>query len=204
MTAFESSWHRRRHHPDDAFEPHDERPGRGHRHGGPGRGFGGGPGGPGFGAPGGGPRGRRGRAPRGDVRSAILLLLAQEPMHGYQLMQAIADRSGGRWTPSPGAIYPALAQLEDEGLVTVAAASGRKVATLTDEGRALVAEQTDLDPFAGFGTAGPDLRTLMVQLHDAARQVDRTGATAQREAAATVLTDARRALYLLLADGPEA
>src|SRR4051794_3835778 len=73
----------------------------------------------------GGPRGPRGRAARGDVRAAVLLLLAEEPMHGYQLMQAIAERSGGRWTPSPGAIYPTLNQLEDEGLVTVTQESGR-------------------------------------------------------------------------------
>src|SRR6478609_783253 len=82
------------------------------------------------------PRGcGRGRAPRGDVRTAVLLLLAEEPMHGYQLMQAISDRSGGRWTPSPGAIYPTIAQLDDEGLVTVTADAGRKLVTLTDAGR---------------------------------------------------------------------
>src|SRR6478609_5305548 len=81
------------------------------------------------------PHGRRGRVPRGDVRMAILQLLAEEPMHGYQLMQAIGDRSGGRWTPSPGAIYPTLNQLEDEGLVVVTADAGRKLATLTDAGR---------------------------------------------------------------------
>ncbi len=59
--------------------------------------------------------GRRGRAQRGDVRAAVLQLLADEPMHGYQLMQAIADRTGGVWKPSPGAIYPTISQLEDEG-----------------------------------------------------------------------------------------
>src|SRR4051812_39250222 len=79
---------------------------------------------PGHPAPGGEPhRGRghrgRGRAPRGDVRTAVLVLLNEEPMHGYQLMQAIADRTGGRWRPSPGAIYPTLNQLEDEGLIAV-------------------------------------------------------------------------------------
>ena len=79
--------------------------------------------------------GGRGRAPRGDVRAAVLLLLAEEPMHGYQLMQAISERSGGRWTPSPGAIYPTINQLEDEGLVSVTADSGRKLVTLTDAGR---------------------------------------------------------------------
>src|SRR3954467_7357047 len=96
-------WFGRGHH---HHEPHDGPPMRGRRGGGRGR----------------------GRASRGDVRAAVLQLLAQEPMHGYQLMQAISDRSGGRWTPSPGAIYPTINQLEDEGLVTVTAEAGRKLA----------------------------------------------------------------------------
>ena len=129
-------------------------------------------------------------------------------MHGYQLMQAIAERSGGSWTPSPGAIYPTLAQLEDEGLVTVRADAGRKLATLTDSGTAHVAagRETWPDPFAGRGAADPgaDLRPLLQQLHGAARQVARTGSAAQVAAAARVLADARRSLYLLLADGPDA
>jgi DNA-binding PadR family transcriptional regulator len=152
-------------------------------------------------------RGGRGRAPRGDVRTAILLLLAEQPMHGYQLMQAIADRSGGAWTPSPGAVYPAISLLEDEGLVTVTAESGRKLVALTDAGREHVESRRESwpDPFAagpGRGT-GADLRGLLEQLHGAARQVGRTGTDAQVAAAATILGDARRALYLLLAEGPE-
>ena len=186
----------RMHHPDDLFDPREDGPGRPHRHG------------PGHG-PGRGPRGRGGRrAPRGDVRTAILLLLAEEPMHGYQLMQAIADRSGGRWTPSPGAIYPALNLLEDEGLVEVTAESGRKVASLTASGRELVTTTRDqwADPYAAFGDgpAGPDLRDLVGQLVDATRQVGRSGTSAQVEAAATILTDAKRAMYLLLAGETEA
>jgi DNA-binding PadR family transcriptional regulator len=175
----------RRRRPDDLSDrPMDARPMRGRR-----RGRGG------------------GRMARGDVRSAILQLLADEPMHGYQLMVAIAERSGGRWNPSPGAIYPALNQLEDEGLVTVTAESGRKVATLTDEGREHLAAQHDTrpDPFAGADDTRPghDLRGLLAQLHEATRQVGRTGTDAQTDAAAKILTDARRSLYLLLADGPE-
>src|SRR4051812_18292331 len=88
------------------------------------RGFGGpggpGPFGPGFGPGPGhhrGPRGRGRRARRGDIRAAALLLLSDEPRNGYQLMQEIEERSGGIWRPSPGSVYPALAQLEDEGLV---------------------------------------------------------------------------------------
>jgi DNA-binding PadR family transcriptional regulator len=127
-------------------------------------------------------------------------------MHGYQLMGAIADRSGGRWSPSPGAIYPVLAQLEDEGLVTVTAESGRKVAALTDVGREAVEEAGATDPFTAYDAApdGPDLRDLMGQLVGAVRQVARTGSPTQVEAAARILGDARRSLYLLLADGPDA
>jgi len=83
-------------------------------------------------------RGRHGRAGRGDVRTAILKLLAEEPMHGYQLMQAVADRTSGGWRLSPGAVYPTIAQLEDEGLVRVSTEGGRKLVTLTDAGRAHV------------------------------------------------------------------
>ena len=153
-------------------------------------------------------RGRagRGRVARGDVRAAILALLADEPMHGYQLMQAIAERSGGRWTPSPGAIYPALGQLEDEGLLTVTAESGRKVAALTEAGYGQVqaARDSSPDPFAGFGDNRPgrELHGLLQQLHGATRQLARNGTDAQIDAAATILAEARRSMYLLLADGP--
>ncbi|MGY1728623.1 PadR family transcriptional regulator [Geodermatophilus sp. SYSU D01062] len=215
-------------HQPHGHHPHGHRP-HGFGPGGPGAG-GAGPFGFGFGGPGGpgarpgpgfspgfGPgfdpgagwrrRGGRGRAPRGDVRAAVLLLLAEQPMHGYQLMQAIAERSGGRWTPSPGAIYPTLSQLEDEGLVTVTADAGRKLATLTDAGRSAVEELrgTGNDPFAGGPEGAPaaDLRGLLEQLHGAVRQVARTGSEAQLTAAAGVLAEARRALYLLLAEGPD-
>jgi DNA-binding PadR family transcriptional regulator len=134
------------------------------------------------------------------------MLLAEQPMHGYQLMQAIADRSDGRWTPSPGAIYPTLNQLEDEGLVTVTAEAGRKLVTLTDAGREYVEgrRETSIDPFAPFASAGPaaDLRGLLEELASATRQVARTGSEEQRTAAAKILAEARRSLYLLLADAP--
>jgi DNA-binding PadR family transcriptional regulator len=121
-------------------------------------------------------------------------------------MQAITERSGGRWTPSPGAIYPAINQLEDEGLVTVTAESGRKLVMLTDAGRKAATADADRRPGPFPATndeaAGPDLRSLLGQLHDATRQVSRTGTEAQIEAAAEILSSARRSMYLLLADGP--
>ncbi len=154
-----------------------------------------------FGPPWRGRRGGRRRAMRGNVRAAVLLLLAQEPMHGYQLMQAISDRSGGQWAPSPGAIYPTINQLEDEGLVTVTADAGRKLVTLTEAGRRYVADHgDDPDPFAAFaGGDGSNRRMLVLQLHGAVREVARNGTDAQRHAAADILNNARRSLYLLLA-----
>lgn len=151
-----------------------------------------------------GRRGGRGRASRGDVRAAVLQLLAEEPMHGYQLMQAIGDRSGGRWTPSPGAVYPTINQLEDEGLVTVTADAGRRLVTLTEAGRSQAAEDRNgtSDPFAAYADAGAgaNLRTLLEQVHGATREVGRNGSDAQVTQAAEILSKARRALYLLLAE----
>src|SRR4029077_4932729 len=98
-----------------------------HRHGGfgYGRGFG----------PGAGPYWRARKARRGDIRTAALLLLAEEPRNGYQIMQEVEERSGGAWRPSPGSVYPALSQLEDEGLIRSEEHDGRKVFALTDAGR---------------------------------------------------------------------
>jgi DNA-binding PadR family transcriptional regulator len=128
-------------------------------------------------------------------------------MHGYQIMQAMDDRTGGAWRPSPGAVYPTIAQLEDEGLVTTTAEGGRKLVTLTEAGRAHVEERRETwgDPFAALAgrDSGPDLRGSLHELHAAARQVAVRGDRGQAEAAAKVLADARRALYLILAEVPE-
>jgi DNA-binding PadR family transcriptional regulator len=147
----------------------------------------------------------RGRAPRGDIRAASLLLLADEPMHGYQLMQAIATRTNGAWRPSPGAIYPTIAQLEDEGLVTITPDSGRKLVTLTEAGREHLASiaETMPDPFTAVTEqAGGrrDLRGSIEQLHVAARAVAMSGNDEQIAAAQEILSQARRSLYLILAE----
>src|SRR6185312_4251808 len=92
-------------------------------------------GGPFGGFPGGGPRGRGRKARRGDIRTAALLLLSEEPRNGYQIMQEVQERSGGVWRASPGSVYPALSQLEDEGLIRSEEHDGRKHYVLTDEGR---------------------------------------------------------------------
>jgi DNA-binding PadR family transcriptional regulator len=171
--------------------------------GGPGFGFG-------FGGPGGGPRWRGGRkARRGDIRTASLLLLAEEPRNGYQIMQEVQERSDGAWRPSPGSVYPALAQLEDEGLIRSEEIDGRKAYRLTVEGLASV-EQRDPERPAPWeqmsGDTPPkavELGKIMREVAFAFMQVMRTGSEDQQEQARKVLTNVRRELYRILGDGGE-
>ncbi|MFF1544557.1 PadR family transcriptional regulator [Streptomyces sp. NPDC058291] len=195
---------------------------RGHGQDGPRRGRGGfdgrraafgpfGPGGPGFG-PGFGPgpwggRGRggpRGRARRGDVRLSILALLKVRPMHGYEMIQEIAERSGGAWKPSPGSVYPTLQLLEDEGLISSESDGGKKLFSLTEEGRA-AAEEGPEAPWeeAARGVdweALGEIRQAGVGLMEAFGQVWKTGSKEQREKALAVINESRKKLYLILAD----
>jgi DNA-binding PadR family transcriptional regulator len=173
------------------------------------RGMGGGPfGGPGpfGGGRGSGPRGRgRGRARRGDVRLALLRLLAEEPANGYQLMQTIEERSGGRWRPSPGSVYPTLAQLEDEGLIRSAEAEGARRFEITDAGREHLETRADEpEPWKPVDEEGEnaitELAPLVIQIGKAAWQVATVGDEAQRARATEVLAETRRALYRILAE----
>lgn len=173
--------------------------------GGPGgRGFG--PGGPGFG-PGLWGRGRggpRGRARRGDVRASILALLKDRPMHGYEMIQEIAERSGGAWKPSPGSVYPTLQLLEDEGLIISETEGGKKLFSLTEAGRT-AAESGPEAPWEeasrgiDFEALG-EIRQAGFGLMEAFGQVWKTGTKEQRDKALTVINDARKKLYLILAD----
>lgn len=168
-----------------------------HRHGGPGR-----HGRYGFGGP-----GRRGpRARRGDVRTAILLLLAEEPRNGYGLMQEIEERSGGAWKPSPGSVYPLLAQLEDEGLVKSDESDGRKVLGLTDEGKAAIAERGDRPaPWEEFSRGvDDDVRAafdVFRQVGAAVTQMAQVSSRDQLVKAREILEETRRSLYGILAEG---
>jgi DNA-binding PadR family transcriptional regulator len=149
---------------------------------------------------------RRARVQRGDVRAAALALLAEEPRNGYQVIQEIAERSGGVWQPSPGSVYPALQQLEDEGLIGAETAdNGRKAFALTDEGRAYVASHAGevsapWDVVAGREHGGiREMRALVGQLAMAAMQVTSAGSDAQIAEAKKILSDTRRNLYRILA-----
>jgi DNA-binding PadR family transcriptional regulator len=182
-----------------------------HRGFGPGGGFFNMPfGGPPFG-PGGGPFGRGGpKARRGDVRTAALLLLNEGPRNGYQIMQDIEERSDGMWRPSPGSVYPALQQLEDEGLVRATETEGRKQFELTDAGREHVAERgSDMtapwDEMKGdFSDEVREAANLMREVALAFTQVVRAGSPSQVAEASKILAETRRSLYRILADGEPA
>jgi len=159
------------------------------------------------GFPHGGPRGRGRKARRGDIRTAALLLLSEEPRNGYQIMQEVQERSGGVWRASPGSVYPALQQLEDEGLIRSEEHDGRKLYALTDEGRALVAQRDAARPAPWEEMSGDvsdkahELGRLMREVASAFVQVMRNGSEAQIGRAREVLADTRRELYRILADG---
>lgn len=157
------------------------------------------------------PRPGGARMGRGDVRAAVLALLAEAPMHGYQIIHEIEERSGGSWKPSPGSVYPTLQLLTDEGLVSAEEANGRKTYALTEAGRAEADAAGDRPaPWqaagSGSGTGARDgggrtkaLPKAGVELAQAAAQVARTGTPDQVEQAVAVLEDARRKLYSILA-----
>lgn len=176
---------------------------------------------PGFGGPGPGPfgppfgpwghkgRGGRGRGPggrarRGDVRASLLALLKERPMHGYEMIREIAERSGGSWRPSPGSVYPTLQMLDEEGLISSEESGGKKLFSLTEAGRA----EAEQGPEAPWEEAGQGEHWEVVRefgraggaVKDALRQVVMTGTPEQRAKALAVLADTRKRLYLILAD----
>ena len=205
-----------------------ERGGPGWGPGGPGRP--GGPGGRGWGregmdmppfgppgahfGPGDHPFGRHGfgrgmRARKGDVRAAILDLFAEEEgraWNGYQLIQEIPARTDGTWRPSAGSVYPALQQLEDEGLIAPQGAGRRRVYTLTDKGRGYVEAHADelrssWDAAAGMTDDDAiEFRNLIRQVMMAVMEVRRAGSAEQVARARAVLAQARKSLYLILAE----
>jgi DNA-binding PadR family transcriptional regulator len=198
------------HHGEGRSEPHGFGPHRHHHgpgghegpegHDGPGRfGWGGGRRGPWWGGQG------RPRVRRGNVRTAVLVLLSENPSNGYQLIQQISQRSGGVWEPSPGSIYPALQLLQDEGLVTASESDGKRLFSLTDAGLTYAEERrTELnavwDTVSGtVDNSTAELRNLIKQVAIAVMQVAGTGTEPQVAEARRLLTQTRRQLYGILA-----
>jgi len=150
-------------------------------------------------------RGPWSRARRGDVRVAILLELADEPMHGYQIMQKLEERSGGAWRPSPGSVYPTLQLLEDQGLITGEEADGRRVFALTEAGEteaAAIKERIGDSPWAGGAGSDPRfaLRQAVFALGGAVKQLGMTGSADDAQKALEILREARKKIYALLAE----
>ena len=150
------------------------------------------------------------RARRGDVRAAILDVLKEEPLNGYQVISAISERTGGAWKPSPGSVYPTISQLEDEGLVEADDERGRRTLRLSDAGREYVAANADelagvWEPFAEPERSGgadyAALKPEIGQVMNAVWQIITTGTEQQKRDAIDVLVETRRKLYGLLAEG---
>ena len=143
------------------------------------------------------------RMARGDVRAAVLALLAEKPMHGYQIIHEIEERTDGAWKPSPGSVYPTLQLLSDEGLISAEESAGRKTYSLTATGREAVAESTGSAPWETSATRDSGRSTALpksgAKLAQAVGQVARGGTSEQVQQAIEVLDDARRKLYSILA-----
>jgi DNA-binding PadR family transcriptional regulator len=147
--------------------------------------------------------GGRHRVRRGDVRSAILALLDDRPMHGYEMIQELEERTAGRWSPSAGSIYPTLQLLEDEGLIKGEEVDDRKVYALTDSGREVVPESSEgKRPWEQGDEGSPrfQLRSELMRTIGAAKQIARVDDEQQLAKGAEILKDARRKLYGILAE----
>jgi len=143
------------------------------------------------------------RMGRGDVRAAVLALLVEGPMHGYQMIREIEERTSGRWKPSAGSVYPTLQLLADEGLVTTEMSQDRKVYSLTDTGREEAERAAESTPWApsdkGDGSSMGAVPKAGIELAQAVAQVVRNGSSEQHKKAAEVLDETRRRIYSILA-----
>ncbi len=150
-------------------------------------------------------RDRRGphRVRRGDVQAAVLALLSESDMHGYQIIQELAERSGGVWRPGAGSIYPTLRQLQEQGLIRSRTEGSKRVFSITDLGRRSAPGAGEREPWQHWADAeGPrmTLRRATESLLSAIAQVESAGTDRQAERAASIVGAARKSLYLLLAE----
>jgi DNA-binding PadR family transcriptional regulator len=134
----------------------------------------------------------------------VLLLLAEQPRHGYEIITELAERSAGQWQPSPGSVYPVLKRLARDGIVTASHEDGKAVFSLTDTGRSLVQTEGASwgEPWAQAAVEDDAAMGLWAegkQLGAAVWQVSQLNDTAQIEAASAVLVEARKKIYAILA-----
>lgn len=154
----------------------------------------------------GGPRGGR-RARRGDVRSAILAVLAEKPLHGYDLIRELEERSHQMWHPSPGSVYPTLQMLEEQGLLTSVEQDGKRVYSITEAGRAELATRQErsggTQPWDEAREGGERFGPLfgaLSQLGAAAMQAARTGNPSQVDRVVQIVSEARKKVYAVLSE----
>ena len=142
------------------------------------------------------------RMGQGDIRTAILLALAEEPMHGYQVIQSIEKRSHGAWKPSPGSIYPTLQLLADEGLVSSEQVGERKVYSLTEAGKDVASSATPEPATDSHPNRSPslDLAKAGAKLGQALAQFPHSATAEQSERAIAIIDEARRKVYAILAE----
>jgi DNA-binding PadR family transcriptional regulator len=150
-------------------------------------------------------RGRGGpRARRGDIRAAILALLADRPMHGYEMIKELEERSRGAWSPSAGSIYPTLQLLEDEGLIAGEESDGKRRFTLTEAGTEANAEREGPPPWdevsTGFDPEVVRLKRSLGQLNHAIAQVFHAADESERKRVRELLDETRRKVYGILAE----
>ncbi len=151
-------------------------------------------------------RRRGGRMRRGDIRTATLVVLAEEPGHGYDVIQRLEERTGGAWRPSPGSIYPTLQLLEDEGLLRSSEREGKRVYEVTDQGREEAARRVEEAGGTPWDLEGADdarlgnLRGAMRQVMIASKQVALSNDRELTERATEILKRARKEIYMLLAE----
>ena len=143
---------------------------------------------------------------RGDIRTALLVVLEEGPGHGYDLIQRLEGKTDGGWRPSPGSVYPTLQMLEDEGLVRSTERDGKRTFELTEAGVAEAAARVEEAGGTPWELAGRgwhmhgELRSSMGQLAMAMRQVVAAGTDDQRARAVEILKDARKRIYAILAE----
>ncbi|AHI00651.1 PadR family transcriptional regulator [Kutzneria albida] len=152
----------------------------------------------------GGRRGGMRRQRRGNVRAAVLALLAERPMHGYEMIQELAERTGGLWKPSPGSVYPTLQLLADEGLITASEDGGKRLFTLTELGTEEATKQAAAKPWEDMA-GEPDqdalqLHSALTQLFMAVDQITQAGTEDQKARAVEAVNEAKRKIYGLLAE----
>jgi len=138
------------------------------------------------------------------VRAAILALLKERPMHGYEMIQELDSRTGGVWRPSPGSVYPTLQMLEDEGLIVSEESEGRKRFTLTEAGQAEATAAAADAPWNEFSdetvSSGQDTKEAIFGIMNALRQIGFEGDREQWQRAVAELAETKRKLYAILAE----